>query len=201
MTDYLERLLEQDDESGCEPADEEADWNAGIPAPAGAGKGEEPEVRTDSGRMSAIGAAARAGQEPPEGLAFGSVGADGNTPGSAGAAGSMTEEAEEAADGTVPVWPDAAVAGSIRRPADSRERGGQAAVWGADQSGSVGALYEQLVRSRAAAAVSARGTASAEYGQLERAEGVSPSAVLDAAELDRMFQRDARRYDGGFSLL
>ena len=59
-------------------------------------------------------------------------------------------------------------------------------------------FYERVRRARSAAAA---GTGARRAVVAVSAPGESGGAAGTAAvELDRMFQRDARRYDGGFSL-
>lgn len=200
MTDYLELLLEQEDESGREPEDERADWDAGTPAPAGTGRGEEPERRRDAGRSGAWEAAVRTEPGQPESAARRGAGTVGNALSSDRTAGTAAD-AEGAADSSAPGWPDGAGSVLTRRLAGGRVYGEQAAMQGAGRRGSTQVLYEELVRSRAAAAFSAQGAAPAGDGTPERAEGGFLPAALSPAELDRVFQRDARRYDGGFTLL
>lgn len=63
-------------------------------------------------------------------------------------------------------------------------------------NGETGAVYTALRRVRQA--VEYRPVRRGEKIRLEKQSG-SPSEGLDAAGLDRLFQRDARRYDGGFT--
>lgn len=62
-----------------------------------------------------------------------------------------------------------------------------------------GDLYARLIRSRSAAGYVRRETVAVTVPEpIGRGQGGSPP---DARALDRQFQRDARRYDGGFALL
>ena len=58
-------------------------------------------------------------------------------------------------------------------------------------------LYLGLIRARQAAQY--RRPGAGQRVALEKESGSSRSLELDAAGMDRIFQRDARRYDGGFT--
>ena len=64
-------------------------------------------------------------------------------------------------------------------------------------SGGAEALYLGLIRARQAAGY--RRPDSAQRIPLSKEESAFRAAGTDAADLDRILQRDARRYDGGFT--
>lgn len=94
----------------------------------------------------------------------------------------------ELADGQIPAWLETAE--SVRTGSWLEET---AAVFRG--SASRGALYQKLRQARTAAEYRPNRTSVALLPAEER-----NGSVQGLAELDRAFQRDARRYDGGFEL-
>ena len=94
-------------------------------------------------------------------------------------------------------WGSPAGTGEVRSESEALRRGWTPGGGGAAPAGTAAVDLETAVRRARAAVEQARGLGQAEPVVLRKpvgGQGTTP------AELDRIFQRDARRYDGGFTL-
>jgi len=194
MTDYLERLLaEQETEEGREKnGGAFPDWGepifpagrrrrAGAPGETPAADGGIPEIGSSRADRGAGGPAAYAAEEADlRGTSLGE--AAGEQGGSGWAFADLSAPVKTAGD-----------------PAGTEAAG----------AGGAAGLYRRLVRTGAAAERTARAgsgntvraeTASGPAGGWPGAEPGGMAPAFGPEELDRAFQRDARRYDGGFPL-
>ena len=88
--------------------------------------------------------------------------------------------------------------GEVRSESEALRRGWTPGGGGAAPAGTAAADLETAVRRARAAVEQARGLGQAEPVVLRKPEPVRQNSA--PLELDRIFQRDARRYDGGFTL-
>ena len=185
-------------EEGGEPSEETGRWSeewileplAEKKVPGGAdGAGMGPRSRSWDGaeRPESGSIAAESGAVLP--LMRGEAAQDG-----APAVRPVVPELPEADGREVPAWlaGEAGIAGRRMAEAGSAGAGG-----GREEQGGAGWLYHSLRAGAAAAGYMLRGGETVTV--VEKAGG-SPGGGLSPAELDRMLERDARRYDGGFSL-
>ena len=210
MTDWLAWLLEELEEE--EDQGEDLDLKAHVlPGNAAEETGEAAEERSDTtgavGRMAATSAdeAAEVGERPAEDRVEGSIGQgeDGEFPLVVRQLSEIRLAQAARQAGADQPWQTGTPAGTgeVRPTAD----GGRAGLSSPDIGATV--LESALAEPELYAAVR-RTRAAAEQAQGLRQAGPvvirEPVAVGEQgttpAELDRIFQRDARRYDGGFTL-
>lgn len=192
MTDYLERLLDgqgpEDEEDGetlawCGAA---LDRLAVRRTEDGADKGRGTELsRVSEGPTSSAVSGGRAEKATAE------DGAEGSAP-------SMVENLRRAADWRGQAADLLRTAGGAARPEDSPTTGVASAAE---------RLYRELAQSGRVERMGRQTdapSAGIELSRLERKrtapDGASRSGGWTPEALDRVFQRDARRYDGGFTL-
>lgn len=95
-------------------------------------------------------------------------------------------------------WGSPAGTGEVRSESEALRRGWTPGGGGAAPAGTAAVDLETAVRRARAAVEQARGLGQAEPVVLRKPEPVRQNSA--PLELDRIFQRDARRYDGGFTL-
>ena len=95
-------------------------------------------------------------------------------------------------------WGSPAGTGEVRSESEALRRGWTPGGGGAAPAGTAAVDLETAVRRARAAVEQARGLGQAEPVVLRKPEPVRQNPA--PLELDRIFQRDARRYDGGFTL-
>lgn len=190
MIDFLERLLAAQrraedgekepllllaDPAWAAPAEEEKTGGAGRPE-AGGETEEGAQAAERCGVWEEFGAAGR--KDAPYGRRAAAAPASGGGEGQAGAAARGREEGASAPK----------TSAGAARPRETA----------AGRSPDAGAWLEEQVR-RSAAAAGSIGTGPGRIAVVERQTEESAAGVT-AAELDRVLERDARRYDAGFRL-
>lgn len=191
MTDYIALLLEEQEEREEQEVLELERGPVAIPAP---GVKEEEEVRTASpGQMSGVDGTAELGSAD-----------GGQSPDRALPAGAEELEGRPLGLGASPAWSsldrdggevvDRALTGAVVRkgwasgPAAPRRAGQDGADWA--NRGVRASLAPVFPREQERRVVT-----------VERRVEQTAGPEVTARRLDRVFQRDARRYDGGFRLL
>ena len=198
MTDYLERLLD-----GQGPEDEE---DGETLAWCGAALDRLEVRRTEDGADEGRGTELSRVSEGPTSSAVSGGRAEKATAedGAEGSAPSMVENLRRAADWRGQAADLLRTAGGAARPEDGATAG---IIPAAGDRSAAERLYRELAQSGRVERMGRQTdapSAGIELSRLERKrtapDGASRSGGWTPEALDRVFQRDARRYDGGFTL-